>query len=150
MPSISSPRRTRRWLQVGLVVAGAIAGGVFGLVLTRIGKLATDAPPATLENYLWNAAVMGVLAAVVSPIVTWHELRRVPLWRTIAEPLTAAVAGGCAAVVLGVPVLILVLPPVGLGLGYMNLRRRYPEPELDGRLMSGANAGQVAAASPTE
>ena len=120
--------RTRRILQVGLVVAGAVAGAVFGLVLTRLGKIATGAPPATLANYLWNAAVFGAIAAVVSPVVTWSELRRVPLWRTVVEPLAAAVAGGCGAVILGVPVLILILPPLGLALGFANLRRRYPDP----------------------
>ncbi len=119
---------TRRFLQIGLVVAGAVTGAVFGLVLTRLGKIATGAPPATLANYLWNAAVFAAIAAVVSPMVTWSELRRVPLWRTLVEPLAAAVAGGCAAVILGVPALILVLPPVGLALGFANLRRRYPDP----------------------
>lgn len=121
------PLSTRRFLQIGLVVAGAVTGTVFGLVLTRLGKIATGAPPATLANYLWNAAVFAAIAAVVSPVFTWSELRRVPLWRTLVEPLAAAVAGGCAAVIIGVPVLILVLPPLGLGLGIANLRRRYPD-----------------------
>jgi hypothetical protein len=127
MNILKQPTRTRRLLQFGLVVAGAVAGAVFGLVLTRLGKIATGAPPATLANYVWNAAVFGAMAAVVSPLVTWSELRRVPLWRTVVEPLAAAVAGGCAAVILGVPVLILVGPPVGLLLGFVNLRRRYPD-----------------------
>ena len=127
MNILKQPTRTRRLLQLGLVVAGAIAGAVFGLVLTRLGKIVTGAPPATLANYVWNAAVFGTLAAVVSPLVTWSELRRVPLWRTVVEPLAAAVAGGCAAVILGIPALILVGPPVGLALGFVNLRRRYPD-----------------------
>ncbi|WP_310571749.1 hypothetical protein [Gemmatimonas sp.] len=128
------PVSTRRLLQLGLVVTGAVAGAVFGVVLTRLGKLATGAPPATIANYVWNAAVFGALAAVVSPLVTWSELRRASLWRTVTEPLVTAVAGGCVAVVLGVPVLILVLPPLGLGLGFANLRRRYPETFEAGRL----------------
>lgn len=119
---------TRRGLQFGLVVAGALAGAVFGIVLTRLGKLATGAPPATLANYVWNAAVFSVFAGVISPLVTWSALRRAPLWRTVTEPLVAAVAGGCIALVLGAPLLILALPPIGLGLGFANLRRRYPEP----------------------
>jgi predicted transporter len=127
MRIFKSPLSTRRLLQVGLIVAGAVAGAAFGLILTRLGKIATGAPPATLANYAWNAAVFGALAAVVSPLITWSELRRVPLWRTVAEPLVAAVAGGCAAVIVGVPLLILVLPPLGLGLGFANLRRRYPD-----------------------
>ena len=127
MQSPESNSSTRRWLKVGLVVAGALAGAAFGLVLTRLGKIIAGAPPATIANYAWNAAVFGVLAGVVSPLVTWSALRSAPLWRTIAEPLVAAVAGGCAAVVVGVPALILVLPPLGLWLGLANLRRRYPD-----------------------
>ncbi len=136
MPILRRPLSTRRLLQLGLVVAGAAAGAVFGVILTRLGKLAAGAPPATLANYAWNAAVFGVVSAVVSPLITWSELRRVPLWRTIAEPLAAAVAGGCIALIVGLPVLILALPPLGLGLGFANLRRRYPEPLEVGRLPS--------------
>lgn len=127
VPNFRSLFSTRRLLTLGLVAAGAVAGAVFGLVLTRLGKIVTGAPPATLANYVWNAVVFGVIAAVVSPLVTWSTLRRAPLWRTVAEPLVAAVAGGCVAVIVGVPVLILVLPPTGLALGFTNLRRRYPE-----------------------
>ena len=136
---------TRRFLQLGLVVAGAVSGAVFGLVLTRLGKVVTDAPPATLANYLWNAAVFAALAAIVSPVVTWTELRRVPLWRTVVEPLAAAVAGGCGAVILGVPVLILVLPPLGLALGIANLRRRYPDPFAENLLPASLDTPRVGA-----
>lgn len=120
---------TRRVLQLSLVAAGATSGAVFGVILTRLGKITAGAPPATLDNYLWNAAVFGVVAGVLSPLITWSALRRAPLWRTVAEPLVAAVAGGCAAVIVGVPALILLLPPVGLALGLANLKRRYPDPQ---------------------
>lgn len=139
------PLSTRRFLQIGLVVAGAVTGAVFGLVLTRLGKIATGAPPATLANYLWNAAAFAAIAAVVGPVVTWSELRRVPLWRTLVEPLAAAVAGGCAAVILGVPALILVLPPVGLALGFANLRRRYPDPSAVNTLPASHDTPRVGA-----
>jgi prepilin signal peptidase PulO-like enzyme (type II secretory pathway) len=56
---------TRRWLKVGLAVGGAVAGALFGIVLTALGKIVADAPPATLANYAWNATVFGVLAVVV-------------------------------------------------------------------------------------
>ena len=72
--------------------------------------------------------VAGVLAGIVSPLVSWWALRRAPLWRTVVEPLGHAVAGGGMAVLIGVPALILVLPPVGLALGFARLRQRYPEP----------------------
>jgi len=118
---------TRRRLQTGLVIAGGLAGAIFGIALTKMGKIAAVAPPATLGNYAWNAAVFAALAAVVSPMVSWSGLRRVPLWRTVVEPLAVAVAGGAAAVVAGSPLMLLVLPPVGLTLGFLSLRRRYPE-----------------------
>ena len=118
---------TRRWLTLGLTIGGALAGAAFGIVLTRLGKIVAGAPPATLANYAWNAAVFGVIAGVVSPLVSWAVLRRVPLWRTVVEPLAYAFAGGTAAVVLGSPLLLLVLPPVGLTLGFVRLQRRYPD-----------------------
>jgi hypothetical protein len=127
MPLFNPYFATRRWLMVGLTFAGVVAGAAFGIVLTRLGKIASGAPPASLFNYAWNAAVFGVLAGVVSPLVTWSTLRNVPLWRTIAEPLTLALAGGSVAVVVGAPALLLVLPPAGLVLGFVHLQRRYPE-----------------------
>ena len=108
-PSFSARRR----LKAGLIVAGAVAGAVFGIALTKMGKLVAGAPPATIGNYAWNALVFGIMAAVVSPVVAWSALRRVPLWRTIVEPLAIAVAGGVAAVAAGAPLLLFVLPPLG-------------------------------------
>ena len=128
MHLIDPALKTRRWLKVGLTIAGALAGAAFGIALTRLGKIVAGAPPATLANYIWNAAVFGVIVGVVSPVVAWSALRRVPLWRTVVEPLAYALAGGGAAVVIGVPVLILVMPPVGLALGFISLARRYREP----------------------
>ena len=119
---------TRRALKLGLVVAGGLAGALFGLALTKFGKLISGAPPATFANYVYNAVFFGVLAAIVSPLVSWWALRRAPLWRTIAEPLGYAVGGGSIALLIGVPVLILILPPLGLALGFYGLHRRYPEP----------------------
>ncbi len=118
---------TRRWLKLGLVISGVVAGIGFGIVLTRLGKIVTGAPPATLANYAWNAALFGVIAGIVSPIVSWSELRRAPLWRTVLEPLAYALAGGAAAVVVGSGALLLALPPLGLAFGYLRLHHRYPD-----------------------
>ena len=118
---------TRRRLKVGLTIGGFVAGAVFGIALTRLGKILTGAPPADLSDYAWNAAAFGLIAGVVSPLVSWSALRRVPLWRTVVEPLTYAVAGGGVAVLIGSPVLLLILPPAGLALAFVRLRQRYPE-----------------------
>lgn len=116
---------TRRWLKAGLTVSGVVAGAVFGLVLTRLGKIVAGAPPASLANYAWNAAVFALLGGIVSPIVSWSALRRVPVWRTVVEPLAYAIAGGAAAVIVGSGLLLLALPPAGLVLGFVRLRYRY-------------------------
>ncbi len=138
LPDLS--KATRRWLKVGLTVAGIVAGALFGVVLTVLGKLIADAPPATLGNYVWNAAVFGLFAGVISPTVTWSSLRRVPLWRTIVEPLAFAVAGGVAALVAGSGVLLLTLPPIGLGLGFGWLSRRYPQEPIVAQRQLGRSA----------
>lgn len=116
---------TRRWLKIVLTVSGVLAGGIFGLALTRLGKIVSGAPPASLANYLWNAAVFAVLGGIVSPLVSWSALRCVPVWRTLAEPLAYAIAGGAAAVIAGSGLLLLALPPIGLALGFVRLRHRY-------------------------
>jgi hypothetical protein len=127
---MSTSKRTNsasHWLAVGLPVAGAVAGALFGIALTPLGKIIGGAPPAGFRNYAWNATVFGVMAAIVSPIVTFGALRRVPLWRTVAEPLTLAVVGGVVATVVGSGVLLLALPPAGLAAGFFWLARRYPQ-----------------------
>jgi hypothetical protein len=118
---------TRRWIKAGLALAGFVAGAVLGLVMTRFGKIAADAPPATLANYAWNAMVLGVLGGVIGPVVTWSSLRNAPIWRAFAEPLGLAFVGASAAIMLGVPALILILPPAGIALGVMHLQRRFPD-----------------------
>jgi hypothetical protein len=41
MPLLDPQFSTRRRLMLALTVTGAVAGGIFGLALTRIGKIAT-------------------------------------------------------------------------------------------------------------
>jgi hypothetical protein len=126
---------TRRWLKVGLTVAGCAAGAAMGLMMTRFGKIAAGAPPATLGNYAWNAAIFGIIGGVFGPFITWSNLRNVPLWRTIVEPLGLAFAGASLSIMVGVPALFLLLAPAGLAVGIVHLQRRFPDrtelPELD-------------------
>jgi hypothetical protein len=128
MQRFSANSATRGWLKVGLVFAGVVAGAAFGVLLTRFGKIVAGAPPATLANYAWNAAMFGLAAGIIGPIVSWSSLRRAPLWRTVVEPLGWAVAGGTAAVVTGSGVLLPALPPLGLAVGFARLRHRFPDP----------------------
>ena len=105
---------TRRRLKLGLVIAGIIGGAFVGATLTTLGKLVSGAPPATLSDYVINLCWFGLFGAIIGPIVTWSALRRVPLWRTMLEPVVAGVAGAAIGVAIGSPVLSLTLIPVGI------------------------------------
>lgn len=115
-------------IAAGLVVAGGAAGALAGATLTALGKVVAGAPPATLANYAWNMAAFGVLAAVIGPVVTWSALRRVPLWRTIVEPLAGALLGAGVGLALGSSAAFVALAPVGLVVSMVRLSRRYREP----------------------
>ena len=127
-------------LAAGLVLAGAGAGAIAGAVLTPLGKLVAGAPPATLANYAWNMAAFGLLAAVVSPLVTWSALRRAPLWRTVVEPLAGALVGAGVGVALGSGAAFIFLAPVGLVAAMVRLGRHYGEPA-SSRLSAGGDTG---------
>jgi hypothetical protein len=50
-----------RWrLRIGLIVAGAVAGALVGAALTVLGKIVAGAPPAIMQNYLWNMRISGL------------------------------------------------------------------------------------------
>jgi hypothetical protein len=106
-------RPVRRSITAALIIGGAVAGALIGLVLTPLGKIVAGAPPADVANYLWNAGVFGVMGAAVAPLVVWSSLRHVPLWRTIVEPLAGASIGATAAWLLASGPALLVLTPLG-------------------------------------
>jgi len=116
---------TRRRLKAGLIVAGACSGAIAGAALTVLGKVVAGAPPATLHNYLWNLRLFGLLAAATSPLVTWSALRRVPIWRTVLEPLVAGVAGAAVGVLIGSGTALLVLMPLGIVAAVLRLSYSY-------------------------
>jgi hypothetical protein len=125
-------RATRRSLTFGLTVSGALAGAVVGMAMTVLGKIVAGAPPADAANYLWNASAFGVIGAILGPKVTWTTLRRVPLWRTVAEPLAGAVLGATIGVLLGSGVVFLLLAPLGATAAVARLGRAYrPKQVLD-------------------
>ena len=117
---------TRRRLKAGLIIAGGLAGAVGGLALTVLGKIVAGAPAATAANYLWNVAVFGALGAAIAPLITWNEMRRVPLWRAVVEPLAAGLVGAGIGVMLGSGAAFLILAPLGVGAAYWRLARAYP------------------------
>lgn len=91
------------------------------------------APPATLANSVWNMVAFGLMGAVASLVVIWIMLRRVPLWRTIIEPLAAGIAGATIGVLMGSAMLFLVLTPLGIGAAVLGLSQRSREQRLPRR-----------------
>lgn len=132
---------TRRRLEAGLVIAGAVGGAAVGAAITVLGKIAVGAPPATLPNYMVNICWFGLFGAVIGPIVTWSALRRVPLWRTVVEPLVAGIGGAAIGVALGSPVLFLALVPIGIAAAVARLGFAYREKQPAYHLTDGG-AGQ--------
>jgi len=118
---------TRRRLKVGLVIAGAVSGAIVGAAITVLGRIVAGAPPATLMNFVINLCWFGLFGAIIGPIVTWSALRRVPLWRTVLEPLVAGVCGAAIGVAVGSPVLFLALVPVAIGVAAARLGFAYRE-----------------------
>lgn len=127
-----------RWrLRLGLIFAGVAGGAIVGAALTILGKIVTGAPPATLSNYAINLWWFGLFGAMIGPIVTWTALRRVPLWRTMIEPVVAGVAGAAIGVAVGSPVLFLALLPVGIIAAVTRLGFVYREKSLAYQLNDG-------------
>lgn len=122
---VDPARPIRRWITLGLLAGGALAGAAVGVGLTVLGKIIAGAPAADFANYRWNAAVFGILGACVAPFVTWAALRRVPLWRTIGEPLVGALLGAGIGTLVGSSVLLLLLTPLGAGAAALRLERHY-------------------------
>ena len=118
---------TRQRLKIGLVISGLVSGAIAGVAITILGKIVAGAPPATLSNYLINIAWFAAFGAVIGPTVTWTALRRVPLWRTVLEPLLAGITGAVIGVALGSPVLFLALVPIGIGAAATRLGYAYRE-----------------------
>ena len=93
------------------------------MVLTPLGKLVAGAPPADAANYLNNVLAFAVVGATMTPLATWTKLRRVPLWRAVAEPLVWGVIGAIIAAALGSGAGLLVLAPAGIAMGVARLQR---------------------------
>lgn len=117
-------RPVRRIITATLVGSGAIAGALFGLAITPLGKFVTGAPPADNANYLWNAAVFALMGGMFAPLVTWSTLRDVPLWKSVVQPLVGAAVGAGVAALLGSGIGLLALPPIGAVAGIARLASR--------------------------
>ena len=81
---------------VGLIVAGAVFGGVAGAVALGIVVALTDRIASAFDfGMLAFAALFGaIVGAVAAPAAGWLLLRRVPLGRAVGWTTLGAVTGG--------------------------------------------------------
>ena len=97
--------RLRRVLVVtaGLMVTGAIAGAITGMIAVTIVMLMFNGLSALADLGLAMefAAMLGApIGAVILPLEAWVLLRRVPLWRAVAETAAGTVLGAVALALL--------------------------------------------------
>jgi len=116
----------RRVLAVtaGLAAAGAVAGAITGAVAAGFVIMVyfgNSVDPETGVRFgvtdlgfgMSMAAVMGApIGAVILPLEAWVLLRRVPLWRALAETAAGTVVGAVALA------LIATSPVVGAMIGF--------------------------------
>ena len=103
--------RRRLYITALLSASGAGVGAVLAPVLSFLATVVANATlPVGHVEYFYSAAEFAVVGALGTPALAWLLLRRVPLWRAIAEPALGCVLGtliALAAIPLVHPALIL-------------------------------------------
>jgi hypothetical protein len=123
MSSEGSGQGWRVTLFIALI--GALGGVAAAVILTILGNILSGAPQAPGRVvYAWNMGVFAVFGAVFSPILAWSMLRRLPLWRAVAEPALAGVLGTVATFVVAPALFPLVVPATILAAAW-RLNRAY-------------------------
>ena len=86
----------------GLIVVGAIVGGITSmLALTIVSLVGGTRSLGGLTLGLGFAGAVGaIVGAVLAPVEAWILLRRVPLWRAIAETALGTILGALAFAIL--------------------------------------------------
>lgn len=83
----------------GLMVSGAIAGAITAMIAVTIVMLIVSglSALADLGLVMEFAAMLGApIGAVILPLEAWALLRRVPLWRALAETAAGTILGAVA------------------------------------------------------
>jgi len=112
-----------------LAVIGGVCGGVAGTILTYLGNVISGYPiPPTVGVYAWNAGIIAAIGATLGPPMAWSMLRSVPLWRALAEPAAAALAGSVLAMMFA-PSLFVASVPLAAFAAVLRLRWEYKEVE---------------------
>ncbi len=96
-----SPKRvlavTAGLLGVGALCGTALGAIIVGAFLLRYGP--TDSPPEIWPALGFGAGVGAVFGAVLTPLLAWIFLRRVPLGRAIVETSIGILAGVALAMI---------------------------------------------------
>jgi hypothetical protein len=93
-----------------LSASGAVVGAATAVALSF---LATSVAQATMSGgrveYYFEPLGFAIVGATGTPLLTWLLMRRVPLWRAIAEPAIGGVLGTLVALsaipLVGAPIL---------------------------------------------
>lgn len=127
--------RLVRWkLTLVLSALGAVGGALAAVVLTYAGNRIAGAPwLPTVDVYIWNARIFAVIGAVASPALAWGMLRSVPLWRAVAEPAAAALAGTVLSIAVAPSLFALITPAAVIGALWRLGIRYSPASEPSGR-----------------
>ncbi len=114
---------------VGLVLAGAVAGGIASAVAVGAVTMVLGGPPSILRGNEPNLVVMGgklgaTFGAVLGPLAAWLLMRHVPLWVAIGGTMLGTVAGGVAA--LAMDTHLFTLPLAGFATSALAIRIAVP------------------------
>jgi hypothetical protein len=107
-----------------------VGGAVAAVALTFLSNIIAGAPDTPgLVVYRWNIGIFAVMGGVFAPVLAWSMLRRVPLWRTVAEPAVAGV-GSTILAALFAPSLFPVIVPAAIFLSAARLNRAFRQAAL--------------------
>lgn len=125
-------------ITAGLAVAGAVVGGVLGGLLASLIGLFAAPVEWSSEVFLAGVEFGAVVGFVLAPIAAWTLMRRVPLWRAIAETALGTTIGAGVGLLLQPRFPLLILSPVILGvvgftLAALRLRLFYRAPGVTSR-----------------
>jgi len=90
------PRRSvARIIQVTAVlsVLGTVVGGILGAGLVALLGLRMGDFRISGEELFYGTVFGGAMGAVLAPLAAWTLMRRVPIWRAIAETAVGTVGG---------------------------------------------------------
>lgn len=86
---------------LGLMLAGAFAGAVSGVVAIEAAFLVYLRTLATAELLAASASIGVVFGAIAAPAIAWSLLRSVPIGRAVTGIAAGAGLGGAIGVLLG-------------------------------------------------